>query len=81
MTKQSINELVAITSLGFRADGDIVPRRMEFRGRSYTFIDAGIRYSINQGGKLMRLFDLSDGKAAFRLRQDENSWSLVAITQ
>jgi hypothetical protein len=80
MTKQSINEQITVTSVGFRPNGDIIPRRMEYRGTSYTFIDAGIRYSIKQGGKLLRMFDVSDGTAAFRLRQDEDSWSLMTMT-
>lgn len=83
MTKNIINEEVAVTAVTFRNDFDTIPQRIEYRGRAYTFVDSGMSYRIKQGGRISRLFDMTDGTANFRLRNDAgaSSWTLVAITR
>lgn len=82
MTKKMINQEVAVTAVYFRSkeDFDTYPRRIEFEGTTYTFAD-GIRYLVRKGEQLTRLFDMTDGQAQFRLRQDADNWTLVAISR
>ena len=84
MNKQTINEGVNVTSLSFRSTRDFTsyPRRMEYRGQAYTFLN-GLQYLIKKGGEITRIFDMTDGYGAnYRLKCDDaqSSWTLVAIT-
>lgn len=76
-----INESVAITVLGFKSDLSAYPRRMEYRGRIYDFIDAGLRCLVRSGGRMSEILTLSDGQAYYRLRSDNHggNWTLVSI--
>lgn len=79
--KTAINEEVTVTAMGFRKNKDLIayPRRMEFRGSTYDFIDAGLRCLINCGGKIAEILTLSDGMASYHLRHDNNGWTLLSI--
>jgi len=74
---------VQITSVYFRDDKtkqrlESYPRGMVYEGREYTFAESGMRYLIQKGQQLVRLFDVSDGQTLFRLRQDDdNRWTLI----
>ena len=56
-----------------------VPRTITVEDRRYSFIDSGLQYLIQQGQHLIRLFDMTDGNQTFRLRQENNNWTLVGI--
>ncbi len=83
MTKNPINKDVRVTALWFDRNFDSVPKRIEFEGRSYTFLDRGMRYCIKRGDHITRLFDLTDGESLFRLRQevDSSAWNLLSISR
>jgi hypothetical protein len=85
MTRTAINEDVTITALAFRNNRDFatLPKRMEYRGSSYTFM-SGLQYLIKKGDELMRIFDMTDGgDTTYRLRSNDaqTNWTLVAITK
>lgn len=79
MTKKPVNKNVSVTAVWFGKDFEQVPKRIEFEGRSYTFVDKGLRYCIKQGEQMTQLFDLSDGERQFRLRNDigSSTWNLM----
>ena len=81
MKKLEVNEQVIVTSLGFRKNLVAYPRRIEFRGSSYSFIDAGLRCLIRQGEKIAEVITLSDGVSDYRLRSDNcgTNWTLLSI--
>lgn len=83
MKKTQINEQVAVTAIGFRKNKNLVayPRRMEFRGTTYDFIDAGLRCLIKCGGYIAEIVTLSDGVSDYYLRTDNQSgnWMLLSI--
>jgi len=81
MKKTQINEEVVVTALGFRKNKNLVvyPRRIEFRGTSYDFIDAGLRCLVNCGGKIAEIITLSDGRSDYCLRRDDSIWTLLSI--
>lgn len=78
---------VEITSLYFRATPnkkrmESFPKKMVYGGREYTFIEQGMRYLIEKGQELVKLFDVSDGQNQFRLRLDNvNHWTLVDMKE
>lgn len=82
MKTNIIDAPVAVTSVTFNKKFMPIPRRIEYGGTSHTFVDAGIRYMVKKGEQMVRLWDMSDGTARYRLRCDSsNSWHLVSITQ
>lgn len=83
MTKTLINEPVEVTAITFTKHFEPIPRRIEYRGRSHTFLGSGMRYLVKKGEQMVRLCDMTDGEASYRLRKDtiDGSWMLVAITR
>lgn len=78
-----INEQVAITSLGFYKNLESYPKRMEYRGRTYNFIEMGLKCLVRQGEKIAQVMSLSDGVSWYQLKYDQSSssWTLLAITK
>jgi len=76
---------IEITSVYFRPNGtqnrfESYPKRMVYDGREYTFLESGMRYLVQKGQQLVRLFDVSDGEVQYRLRLDgDNRWTLVGM--
>lgn len=79
---QTINKPVIITSLGFRKGYFAYPKRMEYGGKSYDFIDAGLSCVVRNGGKLIQLLTMTDGHQQFKLRSDNRggSWTLISMS-
>ncbi len=82
MSRVTINENVAITELGFKKDLSTFPRRMEFRGAVYDFIDAGLSCLIRSGEHMAQVITLTDGRSQYRLRSDNHggTWTLLSIS-
>ena len=76
-----VNESVAVTVMGFKKNLSPYPRRMEFRGVIYDFIDAGLRCLVRKGSHITEVLTLSDGRSYFHMRSDNNggNWTLVSI--
>lgn len=76
------NEDITITGLYFqnRKDLKAFPRRMEYRGDTYTFRD-GLQYMVKKGQEVVRIFDMTDGEAKYRLQSDAEqvNWTLLDI--
>jgi len=77
---------IEITAVYFRPSSpnkqrfESFPRRMVYDGREYTFVEEGLRYLIQKGQELVKLFDVSDGQNQYRLRLDPtNRWTLVGM--
>lgn len=81
-----VNKEVNVPELYFRSHdgrGDLktYPRRMEFEGRDYTFME-GLRHLVQKGQQMIQVFDMTDGSQQYRLCFDTShkSWMLVDIT-
>ena len=57
------------------------PKKIECEGTTYTFND-GLQLIVRQGKELIKIFDMTDGQAHYRLRNDvtEQRWRLMSIT-
>lgn len=84
MTKSNntINQPVLVTAMTFGRDMRAIPRRMEFQGTTYDFVDAGLRTVIRSGERMAQILTMSDGSQDFRLRSDNHggSWTLLSIS-
>lgn len=81
MNRITINEQVIVTQMGFKKNLSAYPRRMEFQGHIYDFIDAGLRCLVNLGDHDAEILTVSDGQSMFRLRSDNRggNWTLLSI--
>jgi len=81
MSQITINEQVAITQMGFKKNLAAYPRRMEFRGTIYEFLDAGLRCLVTSGAHAAEIITMTDGQRHFRLRSDNHggNWTLLSI--
>ena len=77
-----INKEIEINSYVFaKKDFKGVPRTITVGDHSYSFVDSGLRYLVKRGQHLVNLFDMTDGQSTFRLRNEDNRWTLVSIKQ
>lgn len=81
-TTQSINHPVAVTAMSFGRDMRAYPRRMEYQGVTYDFIDAGLRLVVKSGERIAEILTMSDGASEFRLKSDNRggSWTLLSMS-
>ncbi len=82
---QAINQEVTVTSVYFRPGRDIkgYPKRMEYKGREYTFVESGLRCLIKKGQQLFEIFEMTDGCRDYRLKFDPAAhiWTLVGTRE
>jgi hypothetical protein len=79
---KTINQEVNVSAFYFKnraARLASFPKQMEFGGDQYHFRDNGLRYLVRHGQRLVELFDVSDGRDTFRLRNEGADWRLVTI--
>ncbi len=76
-----INKEVEINSYVFTNKNDFksVPKTITVDNQRYSFIDNGLRYLVKQGQHLIRLFDMTDGQNTYRLKNEDDQWTLVSI--
>ena len=79
MNITTINSPVSITAVGFGRDMTAYPKRMEWDGRTYCFVDTGIRATIRRGESLASTITVSDGARSFCLRQASGQWTLLSV--
>jgi len=74
----SINQTVTVNAFYFAAGRRMrtFPRSIEFGATNCTFKD-GMQYLVRQGQHVVRLFDMSDGDLIYRLRNENDTWTLV----
>jgi hypothetical protein len=80
MSTKIINKEVSVTALYFGKNLDTFPKRIELDGQTHTF-RTGLQCLVKKGKGMVRLFNMSDGKADYRLKydQEEANWTLLAI--
>jgi len=75
----TINSPVDVTAFAFGRGMRSYPRRIEFEGTSYDFVDAGLRTVVRSGEKIAQIFTMTDGHQDYRLRTDGSNWTLLSI--
>lgn len=74
-----INEIVTVNAFYFFASAGKLksfPKQIEFDHQNFTFSD-GMQYLVQQGERAIRLFDMTDGDKTYRLRLEDQQWTLV----
>lgn len=84
-----INASIEVTALGFinptrsqknQHQLESFPKRMIWGDREYTFAEMTMQYLVHKGQQLIKLFDVTDGNVSYRLRLEDDRWTLVGTT-
>jgi len=75
----TINCPVTITAIGFDGGLHAYPKRMEWDGQTYLFIDRGIR--VRRGESMCGSVTMTNGKQNFCLKRTAGSWMLVSMSE
>jgi hypothetical protein len=79
MNMSYINETVNVNAFYFATSfGQLktFPRQVEHEGQKLTFQD-GLQYLVQKGQHAVRFFDMNDGEHTYRLRCENNIWTLI----
>lgn len=82
---EQIDKEITVTAVYFGGNKQTMktfPKRIELDNITYTF-NEGLQLVIKKGQDLVKIFDMTDGQAHYRLRNDvaARSWRLMSITQ
>lgn len=84
-----MNAQIEVTALGFKNSPrhkqdqhqlESFPKRMLWGDREYAFVDMTMQYLVQKGQQLIKLFDVTDGNTSYRLRLEDDRWTLVGTT-
>lgn len=77
----TLNKEIEINAYTFtnKQEFKSVPKTITVDNRRYSFVDSGLRYLVRQGQDLIRLFDMTDGQSIYRLKNEDDQWTLVSI--
>ena len=53
------------------------PKKIDIDFGQVTFVD-GIQYLIKKCAHSIRLFDITDGQSTYRLKLEDNDWTLIS---
>jgi len=80
---QSVNQIINVDAFYFKQGNKngqrqlkTYPRRMQFGNTQYTFED-GLQCLIRKGQRVVQLFDMTDGRTRFRLKLENDQWTLL----
>jgi hypothetical protein len=74
-----INQTVNVNAFYFKNGPKLksFPRQVQMGGTAYTFLD-GLQYLVQKGTHIIRLFDMTDGRTTFRLKLEDDEWTLLS---
>lgn len=74
----AINQIINVNSFYFTSGQNLksFPRQIEFGNTRFTFTD-GIQYLVKKDQHAVKLFDMTDGQTTYRLRLEDESWTLI----
>ncbi len=52
------------------------PKQIDLNSQKYIFTD-GLQYLVQKGQQVIRIFEMTDGDKTYRLRLENNQWTLV----
>jgi hypothetical protein len=78
MTK--INQIVEVNSFYFSGGKQFksFPARITLGDQQYVF-KSGLQLLVHRGQEVVRLFNMTDGLTSYRLRQENDQWTLVGL--
>lgn len=75
-----MNETINVNSFYFPG-GSVeraLPKTIEHGFDRIAFTD-GLQYLVQKGSRFIRLFDMDDGRNTYRLKHEEDQWTLISV--
>ncbi|GAC1391833.1 MAG: hypothetical protein NVSMB46_05790 [Candidatus Saccharimonadales bacterium] len=81
MNTNTVNKEIEVNSFYFTNHHNLksFPKKITYENHQYSFIDSGLQYLVKKGQHIIRLFDMTDGTFTYRLKNEDNQWTLVNI--
>lgn len=75
-----INQNVEVNSFYFTQGKSFksFPARVTLGDQQYAF-KSGLQMAVRRGEEVVRLFSMTDGLTNYRLRQENDSWTLIGL--
>ena len=84
MSKTTMNRQVDVTALYFTNNNGQLksfPKRIEYDGGYHQFVESGLQLLVQTASGVVKIFEMTDGHNNYRLRNDQNNWTLLAISE
>jgi len=81
MNMKIVNQEIEVNSFYFTNKNQLksFPKQITLNNNQYSFVESGLQYFIRQGQHIIRLFDMTDGTTTYRLKNEDNCWTLVGM--
>lgn len=78
--KNSVNKAVEVNSFYFAQGKSFksFPAQITLDDQVYAF-QSGLQMLVHRGAEVVRLFTMTDGLTTYRLKQENNSWTLLGL--
>lgn len=75
-----INKNVEVNSFYFTTGRSFksFPARITLENQQYSF-KSGLQMMVRRGEEVVRLFSMTDGLTNYRLRQENDQWTLIGL--
>lgn len=72
------NQNVNVDAFFFKGSQQLktYPKQMELNNHRYTFED-GLQCLVRKGQRVVRFFEMTDGQTNFRLKLENDQWTLI----
>ena len=80
--RETLQEKVTVNLVSNCKTGQVLPKHLGWRGRSYTINKTGLHHTYRSGRALIHVFSVTDGNTFFRLELNTDTllWMLTEVS-
>ena len=80
--RETLQEKVTVNLVSNCRTGQVLPKYLGWRGRSYTINKTGLHHTYRSGRALIHVFSVTDGNTFFRLELNTDTllWMLTEVS-
>ena len=80
--RETLQEKVTVNLVSNCRTGQVLPKHLGWRGRSYTINKTGLHHTYRSGRALIHVFSVTDGNTFFRLELNTDTllWTLTEVS-
>ena len=80
--RETLQEKVTVNLVSNCRTGQVLPKHLGWRGRSYTINKTGLHHTYRSGRTLIHVFSVTDGNTFFRLELNTDTllWMLTEVS-
>lgn len=80
--RETLHEKVSVNLVFNCKTGQVLPKHLGWRGRSYTINKTGLHHTYRSGRSLIHVFSVTDGNTFFRLELNTETlhWTLNEVS-